>query len=394
MTDDRSFERRIATWLEEEADGSLPDRVLESVFAQTRVARHTVWPFAGALPTVPRIAMSFIAVGATAIVVMLGVVLLGRPSAPVGRSPASTAPLASHAGAASTSGSGPLVPQARIPVSNDGGIVFAFGSLWIGDLNGVQRIDPATNASTLIPTTGPAGVSADSTAVYADTSAGKLRIDPTSNVATPVKVKAKGMPAFGSTWDMGMDGTLTRYNATTGAETGHVSVQGPVGSWPNATSGFGSIWVASGDTHTLIRIDPTSLKITATVRGMSTADSLWSVGTAFGSVWVQVNDAPPTGMLYRVDPTTNTVIAAIPVGDSVHTGQYGGTNLAFSSDSVWTADSGATVSRVDASTNRLIAAKQIDLPSPESIAFGANSVWVRNQSTSVVERLDAAAWDP
>ena len=333
------------------------------------------------------------AVGTTAIVLMLGVALLGRSSAGVGGPPASTAPLASNEAASSTSRSGPLVPQARIPVSNDGGIVFAFDSLWIGDLNGVQRIDPATNNSTRIPTTGPTGVSADSTAVYADTSAGKLRIDPNSNLATPINIP-NGMPAFGSTWDQDMSGTLHRYDATTGVETGHVSVQGPVGSWPNATSGFGSIWIASGDTHTLIRLNPTTLAITATVRGMSTADSLWSIGIAFGSVWVQVNDAPPTGMLYRIDPATNTVIAMIPVGDSVHTGQYGGTNVAFSNDSVWTADSGATVSRVDASTNRLISANLIDLSSPESIAFGAGSVWVRNQDTPFVERLDAAAWPP
>jgi len=393
MTDDRSFERRMVSWLEEEATGSLPDRVLDSVFAETRVARRPARPFAGWFPTVPRIAVALTAVGTTAIVLMLGVALLGRSSARVASPPASTAPLASHEPAPSTSASGPLVPQAYIGVSHDGGIVFAFDSLWIGDQNGVQRIDPATNASTLIPTTGPAGVSADSTAVYADTSAGKLRIDPSSNQTTPIKA-IPGMPAFGSSWDMGMDGTLHRYNATTGVETGHVSVQGPVGSWPNSTSGFGSIWIASGDTHTLIRLNPTTLKITATVSGMSTADSLWSVGIAFGSVWVQVNDAPPTGVLYRVDPATNTVIATIPVGDSVHTGQYGGTNLAFSTDSVWTADSGGTVSRVDASANRLLSARLIDLSSPESIAFGANSVWVRNQSTSVVERLDAAAWPP
>ena len=50
MTDDRSFERRMVTWLEEEAAGSLPDRVLESVFAETRVTRRPAWPFAGRLP--------------------------------------------------------------------------------------------------------------------------------------------------------------------------------------------------------------------------------------------------------------------------------------------------------------------------------------------------------
>ena len=88
------------------------------------------------------------------------------------------------------------------------------------------------------------------------------------------------------------------------------------------------------------------------------------------------------------------MIATILVGDAVHGGQYGGTDVAFSNDSVWTADAGSTVSRVDASTNRLISANPIDLPSPEFIAFGAGSVWVRNQDTPFVERLDAAAWPP
>lgn len=391
MTDDRSFERRMVAWLEDEATGSLPDRVLESVFAETRVARRPARPFAWRFPTVPRIAVALMAVGTTAIVLMLGVALLGRSSGRVAGPPASTAPLPSNAAAPSTTRSGPLVPQARIPVSNDGGIVFAFDSLWIGDLNGVQRIDPATNASTWIATTGSTSVSADSTAVYASTGAGPLRIDPSSNQTTPIN--ADGMPAFGSTWSMDQAGTLHRYDAT-GAETGHLSVQGPVASWPNSTSGFGSIWIASGDTHTLIRVNPTTLTITARIRGMSTADSLWAVGTSFGSVWVHANTAPPSGTLYRVDPSTNTVIAATQVGDPAYLGQYGGTVVAFSPDSVWTADSGGTVSRVDAATNRLIAAKLIDLPSPEFIAFGAGSVWVRNQDVPFVERLDAAAWPP
>ncbi len=60
--------------------------------------------------------MSLVAVGATAVVVMLGAALLGQPSAHVGGSPAPTAPPASNEPAPSTLVSGgPLVPQARIP---------------------------------------------------------------------------------------------------------------------------------------------------------------------------------------------------------------------------------------------------------------------------------------
>ena len=93
MSDDRTIDHRIAAWLEQEAAGDLPDRVLESVFTETRLARRRTLPFAGRFQPVSRFASTLVAVGAAAIVVVvLGVALLGnRPSSGIGGTPSTSA---------------------------------------------------------------------------------------------------------------------------------------------------------------------------------------------------------------------------------------------------------------------------------------------------------------
>lgn len=76
MTAPRSVEDRIALWLEEEAEGRLPDRVLAATFERSRVTRQasgrSIWrafPMSRPIPTM-------IAVGAAVILVAVGVSLL------------------------------------------------------------------------------------------------------------------------------------------------------------------------------------------------------------------------------------------------------------------------------------------------------------------------------
>jgi hypothetical protein len=88
MSDNQSIDHRIATWLEGEAAGSLPDRVLESVFAQTRVAPRRSRLFAGRFQTVSRYASALVAVGAAAIIVVAAAALIW--SAPPAASPRPT----------------------------------------------------------------------------------------------------------------------------------------------------------------------------------------------------------------------------------------------------------------------------------------------------------------
>jgi hypothetical protein len=85
MTRSRSAEDRIQQWLEEEAVGSLPDRVIDATFERSRGTRQAQWsdwrPFSMSRPF-----SAMIAVGAAAIVVAVGGALLvqARPDLRIG----------------------------------------------------------------------------------------------------------------------------------------------------------------------------------------------------------------------------------------------------------------------------------------------------------------------
>jgi hypothetical protein len=82
MNAPRSTEERISLWLEEEAQGPLPDRVLEASFERTRGSRQvraSAWRPSKMTRPIP----AFVAVGAAAILLVIGVSFL-RPSSDPG----------------------------------------------------------------------------------------------------------------------------------------------------------------------------------------------------------------------------------------------------------------------------------------------------------------------
>jgi dipeptidyl aminopeptidase/acylaminoacyl peptidase len=89
MTEHRTVDERISMWLEEEAQGQLPDRVLEAAFDRTRVIRHRPGPSAWRPYTMSRQISALIAVGAAAIIIVVGFNALRPPTAPavVGATP-------------------------------------------------------------------------------------------------------------------------------------------------------------------------------------------------------------------------------------------------------------------------------------------------------------------
>src|SRR5438552_5605786 len=147
---DRLFERAVTDWLESGSDRTPPaaiDAVLLAIKTTPQARRGPLAPWRLLVNT--RLRASIAAVAAA---VVLGVALysltprpdVGHPTAP----PTSPSPSATIATQPSATTAGGNAPQARITVRHDSGLVFAFGSLWIGDEGGVQRIDPATNTAT------------------------------------------------------------------------------------------------------------------------------------------------------------------------------------------------------------------------------------------------------
>lgn len=96
---------------------------------------------------------------------------------------------------------------------------------------------------------------------------------------------------------------------------------------------------------------PLDPRVTATV---AVGPELLAVATGEGSVWVLAHfpEDPPRVRLVRVDPTTNEVVAEIPIGAS-------GEDLAVGLGSVWVSTyrqgEGPLLLRVDASTNEVVA---------------------------------------
>jgi virginiamycin B lyase len=108
-------------------------------------------------------------------------------------------------------------------------------------------------------------------------------------------------------------------------------------------------------------------------------------GLAFGSGSLWLTDANDT--LQRIDPTTNTVVAAIPLGCCTYH------FVAYGDGSVWVSNfDDNTVERIDPATNSVIATIPTVGQAPEGIAVTADAVWVADHHAdtppAVVDRID------
>jgi virginiamycin B lyase len=141
-----------------------------------------------------------------------------------------------------------------------------------------------------------------------------------------------------------------------------------------------SVWVASTKPNAVLRIDPATNRIAATV-GIS-GEACSGLASGFGSIWVPLCGRKRA--LVRVDSTKNTISATLPIPPA---GPEGG--ITASEDSVWiVSDKNGTLSRIDPSTNRV--RQEISIP-PGSYnpVFCDGIVWVTGVESSVVTAMDA-----
>jgi streptogramin lyase len=90
------------------------------------------------------------------------------------------------------------------------------------------------------------------------------------------------------------------------------------------------------------------------------------------------------GIVARIDPQTNTVVATIPVDDG-----YG--QIGIGTDAVWVVSRASnfksTVSKIDPRSNKVV--DVISLPPPNaSLAVSPNAVWVGSYLQNTVRRID------
>ncbi len=385
MTDDRSFERRLAAWLEEEAVGSLPDRVFDDAFARTRVARRPARPFAGRFPNMPRFAVSLIAVGAAAIVLVFGIALVRQPSDRIGATPGPLASAATPPSASVPAGAkvdriqvgvpaGPrwfasdgqslwvheptslvrvdlasstVVGQVSLPQMDYGYVATGEGFVWQTDYqnNVLVKVDPvAEKAIKSIPVgPAPAGVAVTAGSVWvADEHGGAVeRIDPATNrvIATiPVGPVGDSGPQImtvgpGGVWvDIQNSGSVVQVLAATNSAGLQVPHEGGL-----ASDGQ-QVWIEGADGQPrVIQIDPVSGKVITTV-ALDTGAGNMAIG--LGYVWVGAGPG-----IEQIDPATGTVVQKVSLLNAG--GSVDGGNMLVAGGSIWvTADGEPYVVRV------------------------------------------------
>jgi virginiamycin B lyase len=168
---------------------------------------------------------------------------------------------------------------------------------------------------------------------------------------------------------------VVRLNATTNKPDIVMTVDKPCS---GLAVGFGSLWIPSCGTHTLLRADVKTGAIEATVPA-GPADSEGGITTGAGSVWLVTS---ASSELDRIDAGTNSIVARIQL-------PKGSFNPIFAGDSVWVAsNAGNALVRVDPATNKVVGSTPIG-SKPRFLTVGEGSIWVLNQGDGTVSRVDA-----
>ncbi len=152
---------------------------------------------------------------------------------------------------------------------------------------------------------------------------------------------------------------------------------------PSSIAGDGRwLWAADNAAQGLARIDPRSDRV---VQRVPLGADPFAIALGAGSLWVTVYFHDPHEVL-RVDPSSGRVLATItdlPLG--------GGTGIAVDEGGVWVACTYAhSLVRIDPSTNQVAAVIPVQ-EYPLAVSAGRGTVWVRNEDSSSVSRVDPAS---
>ena len=142
------------------------------------------------------------------------------------------------------------------------------------------------------------------------------------------------------------------------------------------SSGAGAVWQADFAGESLLRIDPSTNMVVATIDLGSAPEG---VAVAGGAVWVAEHE---DGTVVRIDPATNAVVATITVGPP---GSGGPLEMAGGATGIWVnVPNESRVVHVDTSTNSVVGF--VD-ESGQPIVDGT-SVWV--ETGGGLDRIDPA----
>jgi streptogramin lyase len=295
------------------------------------------------------------------------------------------------------------VPDATISVQEPGWLTSDGTSLWVFTNSGeIIRIDPATNTVSTAAVVDPAFEAAG---LWLPDFEGNLvkRIDPTS-LAVIAQIPIPDNPGSAAIGDSSVwvtqhrGGTVTRIDPSDNSILATIVVgqRGPGGPH-DVAFGLGSVWVSAGNAPitsgregNVVRIDPATNTIQATIPIPWSASACGSFAITDEAVWMSSCFDQHT--LIRIDPLTNAVAAAIDLGG------YGG-NPTLVNGSLWlTVSTGigtdpSTVVRIDPVSNSIDRIMALGAAfRGESMLVVNNSVWISDALSNQVLRLPIEAF--
>ncbi len=170
--------------------------------------------------------------------------------------------------------------------------------------------------------------------------------------------------------------SVTRIDPVTNLVVGTVD---PGGSGPVGIAVFdGYVWVANhkgNPTGSVAKIDPAKMKVVDLIHLGSASDSgpQW-IAVGAGSLWVGVTNI---SAVVRIDPITDTVLATIPVSSDCG-------EIAANDHDVW-AGCSSGVTHIDPATNS-VAKVTNEVGSGAALALGEGYVWFGTSTT--LDRID------
>jgi len=146
-------------------------------------------------------------------------------------------------------------------------------------------------------------------------------------------------------------------------------------------TGYGSLWVSGFDA--VSRLEPAGGQVVARIRTPGTGDYS---GVAVGdrSVWVT---STSRGVVYRINPSTDRVIATVRLGGPV-------TGVAVGAGRVWVTlalPGAGQVIAIDPHDDRVTRPPIEVGPGPGQVVYRLHAIWVQNTSPSSVIRVNPAS---
>ncbi|HEY4361154.1 MAG TPA: YncE family protein [Bryobacteraceae bacterium] len=140
-----------------------------------------------------------------------------------------------------------------------------------------------------------------------------------------------------------------------------------------------AVYTNSRGTDTVFRLDPRSDKVVAAIPVKKPCSGF---AIAAGTLW---SPSCEDHNISRIDLKTNEVVSKVPVGPANSEG-----GIAFGAGSAWMpSDPKGVVSRIDPATNKIIASITVP-PDSFTAVYGYNLVWVSSTAKSVVSVIHPA----